>query len=87
MLNFQSELYSIIREEEEAALAASGEPMRNYLVTNIFPTLTNALLEVAKLRPADPIDFLVSTVENLQMILSILSSGCSVQVIQRDSIT
>lgn len=48
-----------MREEEEAALAAAGEPLRNYLVNNIFPTLTTALLEVAKLRPDDPIDFLV----------------------------
>lgn len=48
-----------MREEEEAALAAAGEPMRNYLVHHIFPTLTPALLEVAKLRPEDPIDFLV----------------------------
>lgn len=48
-----------MREEEEAALAAAGEPMRNYLVHHIFPTLTPALLEVAKLRPDDPIDFLV----------------------------
>lgn len=50
-----------MRDEEEAALAAAGEPMRNYLVNNIFPTLTTALLEVAKLRPKDPIDFLVSS--------------------------
>lgn len=50
----------MMREEEEAALAAAGEPMRNYLVHHIFPTLTPALLEVAKLRPDDPIDFLVS---------------------------
>lgn len=49
-----------MREEEEAALAAAGEPMRNYLVQHIFPTLTPALLEVANLRPDDPIDFLVS---------------------------
>lgn len=49
-----------MREEEESALAAAAEPMRNYLVNHIFPTLTPALLEVAKLRPDDPIDFLVS---------------------------
>lgn len=51
----------MLREEEEAALAAAGEPMRNYLIHHIFPTLTPALLEVAKLRPEDPIDFLVCT--------------------------
>lgn len=56
----QTELYALLREEEEAALAAAGEPMRNYLIHHIFPTLTPALLEVAKLRPEDPVDFLVS---------------------------
>ncbi|XP_063361039.1 adenylate kinase 7-like [Cydia amplana] len=57
-MEYWSELYAAMREEEEQALAAAGEPMRNYLVHNIFPTLTPALLEVARLRPADPIDFL-----------------------------
>ena len=51
-----------MRSEEEAALAVASEPMRNYLVQHIFPTLTPALLEVAKLRPEDPIDFLVSKI-------------------------
>ncbi|XP_063532163.1 adenylate kinase 7-like [Cydia strobilella] len=57
-MEYWSELYAAMRDEEEQALAAAGEPMRNYLVHNIFPTLTPALLEVARLRPADPIDFL-----------------------------
>ncbi|XP_073951884.1 adenylate kinase 7-like [Choristoneura fumiferana] len=46
-MEYWSELYALMREEEEAALAAAGEPMRNYLVHHIFPTLTPALLEVA----------------------------------------
>ncbi|PZC85369.1 hypothetical protein B5X24_HaOG201865 [Helicoverpa armigera] len=57
-MEYWTELYAMLRDEEEAALAAAGEPMRNYLVHHIFPTLTPALLEVAKLRPDDPIDFL-----------------------------
>ncbi|XP_028032525.1 adenylate kinase 7-like [Bombyx mandarina] len=57
-MEYWSELYALLREEEEAALAAASEPMRNYLVQYIFPTLTKGLLEVAKLRPNDPIDFL-----------------------------
>ncbi|XP_063379334.1 adenylate kinase 7-like [Cydia fagiglandana] len=57
-MEYWSELYAAMREDEEQALAAAGEPMRNYLVHYIFPTLTPALLEVARLRPADPIDFL-----------------------------
>lgn len=70
-LRFQSELYALMREEEEAALAAAGEPMRNYLVHHIFPTLTPALLEVAKLRPDDPIDFLVRLWELKLLIIDI----------------
>ncbi|CAB3242899.1 unnamed protein product [Arctia plantaginis] len=57
-MEYWTELYALLREEEEAALAAAGEPMRNYLIHHIFPTLTPALLEVAKLRPEDPVDFL-----------------------------
>lgn len=56
----QTDLYASLREEEEQALAVAGEPMRSYLMNHIFPTLTPALLEVAKLRPKDPVDFLVS---------------------------
>ncbi len=33
-------------------------PMRQYLVDNVLPLLTKGLLEVGRLRPEDPIDFL-----------------------------
>ncbi|CAH0727771.1 unnamed protein product, partial [Brenthis ino] len=78
-MEYWSELYSLIREEEEAALAASGEPIRNYLVNNIFPTLTNALLEVAKLRPEDPIDFLAEYLFKLNPSGKMLEPGYNLQ--------
>lgn len=33
-------------------------PLRNYLMKHVIPTLTAGLIEVAKSRPDDPIDFL-----------------------------
>ncbi|KAK6635167.1 hypothetical protein RUM44_000416 [Polyplax serrata] len=45
-------------EMEEKALLVMGMPLRHYLMKYIFPTLTRGLVEVARLRPNDPIDFL-----------------------------
>lgn len=49
-----------LKQEEEERLCILAEPLRHYLTKYVFPTLTEALIEVAKLRPEDPIDFLVS---------------------------
>lgn len=49
-----------LKQEEEEKLCILAEPLRHYLMKYIFPTLTDALIEVAKLQPEDPIDFLVS---------------------------
>lgn len=49
-----------LKQEEEEKLCILAEPLRHYLMKYIFPTLTEALIEVAKLRPEDPVDFLVS---------------------------
>ncbi|XP_026328689.1 adenylate kinase 7-like [Hyposmocoma kahamanoa] len=78
-MEYWSELYALLREEEEAALAAAGEPMRNYLVHHIFPTLTPALLEVAKLRPEDPIDFLAEYLFKLNPNGKMLEPGFNLQ--------
>ncbi|XP_030023448.2 adenylate kinase 7 [Manduca sexta] len=78
-MEYWSELYALLREEEEAALAAAGEPMRNYLVHHIFPTLTPALLEVAKLRPDDPIDFLAEYLFKLNPSGKMLEPGYNLQ--------
>ncbi|XP_072940492.1 uncharacterized protein Dpy-30L2 [Epargyreus clarus] len=78
-MEYWSELYALMREEEEAALAAAGEPMRNYLVQHIFPTLTAGLLEVAKLRPDDPIDFLAEYLFKLNPSGKMLEPGYNLQ--------
>ncbi|XP_045493648.1 adenylate kinase 7-like isoform X1 [Colias croceus] len=74
-MEYWSELYGLMQEEEEAALAAASEPMRNYLINHIFPTLTPALLEVAKMRPDDPIDFLAEHLFKLNPTGKMLEPG------------
>ncbi|VVC96462.1 unnamed protein product [Leptidea sinapis] len=59
-------LYALMQEEEEAALAAAGEPMRNYLINHIFPTLTPALLEAEYLFKLNPTGKMLEPGYNLQ---------------------
>lgn len=47
-----------LQEEEKHSLTLRSQPMRKYLMDNVLPTLTVGLQEVAKVRPADPIDYL-----------------------------
>ncbi len=44
--------------EEMALLEARSMPLRNYLMETVIPALTEGMLEVVKLQPEDPIDFL-----------------------------
>ncbi|KAI4491601.1 hypothetical protein M0804_002993 [Polistes exclamans] len=53
-----TDLLEKLQEEEEEKLSVMGQPLRHYLVRYVFPTLTKGLIQVAKLRPDDPIDFL-----------------------------
>ena len=46
-----------IKRQEIEMLEARSAPLRKYLVDNILPTLTAALVEVSKVRPADPCDY------------------------------
>lgn len=48
-----------IKKEEAEALEAQSAPLRNYLVKHVMPSLTAALIEVCKVRPQDPIDYVV----------------------------
>ncbi|XP_048262402.1 uncharacterized protein LOC125385229 [Bombus terrestris] len=47
-----------LKEEQEERLCLAGLPLRHYLMKYVFPTLTQGLIEVANLRPDDPVDFL-----------------------------
>jgi hypothetical protein len=49
-----------LKQEEEEKLYILAEPLQRYLAVHVLPTLTDGLIEVAKLRPDDPVDFLVS---------------------------
>ena len=41
-------------------LETQSIPLRNYLMKNVMPTLTQGLIEVCKVRPDDAIDYLVT---------------------------
>ncbi|XP_017781619.1 PREDICTED: adenylate kinase 7-like [Nicrophorus vespilloides] len=49
---------SDLQTEEEKILVAEAEPLRNYLMKYVFPTLTTGLLEIARVKPEDPVDYL-----------------------------
>ncbi len=48
-----------IGAREAALLEARSAPVRKYLLDTIVPSLTHGLLEVARVKPDDPVDFLV----------------------------
>ncbi|XP_044756042.1 adenylate kinase 7-like [Coccinella septempunctata] len=52
-----TETLEALKSEEEKVVIAESEPLRNYLMEFIFPTLTKALTEVVKIKPDDPVDF------------------------------
>ena len=47
-----------VRKQEQDVLQTQSLPLRNYLLKHVIPTLTAGLIEVAKTRPEDPVDFL-----------------------------
>lgn len=47
-----------VRKQEQEVLEAQSVPLRNYLMKYVMPTLTSGLIEVCKVRPEDPIDYL-----------------------------
>ena len=46
------------RSQEKELLEVRSLPLRNYLLQNVIPTLTEGLIEVCKVKPDDPIDHL-----------------------------
>ncbi|ORZ30026.1 hypothetical protein BCR44DRAFT_1446619 [Catenaria anguillulae PL171] len=47
-----------VKRQEQEVLEAQSLPLRHYLMQHVMPTLSLALMEVCKMRPDDPIDFL-----------------------------
>merc|ERR1712060_991366 len=47
-----------IAESEAALLEAEAMPLRQYLLSNVVPTLSEGLSEVCKEQPEDPIEYL-----------------------------
>ncbi|OQR94770.1 adenylate kinase [Thraustotheca clavata] len=48
----------IIQREEMDVLEARSKPLRAYLMETVIPALTEGMLEVVKVQPEDPIDYL-----------------------------
>eukprot|EP00039_Didymoeca_costata_P020882 m.342741 g.342741 ORF g.342741 m.342741 type:complete len:715 (-) comp21771_c0_seq1:149-2293(-) len=49
---------TIVMREAAQAMEATEAPLRNFLMQHVMPTLTEGLVEVDKIRPEDPVDFL-----------------------------
>ncbi|KAJ8356507.1 hypothetical protein SKAU_G00193010 [Synaphobranchus kaupii] len=47
-----------VKRQEQELLEARSIPLRNYLMKNVMPTVTNALIDCCKIKPDDPVDFL-----------------------------
>ena len=47
-----------VKQQEHELLEVRSIPLRNYLMQNVIPTLTEGLIEVCKLKPEDPVDYL-----------------------------
>jgi adenylate kinase len=47
-----------MKDAERQILEERSKPLRRYLMEAVVPTLTRGLIEVCKLRPEDPIDYL-----------------------------
>ncbi len=49
-----------MKQEEKELVETQSIPLRNYLMRHVLPTLTEGLVEVCKVKPDDPVDYLVS---------------------------
>uniref|UniRef100_A0A8C4UYL4 Adenylate kinase 7 n=1 Tax=Falco tinnunculus TaxID=100819 RepID=A0A8C4UYL4_FALTI len=49
-----------VKRQEQELLEAQSMPLRNYLMKNVMPTLMQGITECCRIRPDDPVDFLVS---------------------------
>eukprot|EP00736_Rhodelphis_marinus_P001331 Rmarinus@m.7421 len=47
-----------LQKEERMVLEVRSKPLRQYLMDHVIPYLTSTLIDIAKIRPDDPIDYL-----------------------------
>jgi len=47
-----------VKRQERELLEEQSLPLRNFLMKHVMPTLTKGLIEVCKVRPEDPVDYL-----------------------------
>lgn len=47
-----------VKKQEKELLEEQSLPLRNFLMKHVMPTLTKGLMEVCKIRPDDPVDYL-----------------------------
>ncbi|XP_064515167.1 adenylate kinase 7 isoform X2 [Pseudopipra pipra] len=48
-----------VKRQEQELLEAQSIPLRNYLMKNVMPTLMQGINECCRIRPEDPVNFLV----------------------------
>jgi adenylate kinase len=56
----ERERLAAIQAQESENLNVHALPLRSYLLTNVLPTVTEALIEICKVRPDDPLEYLAS---------------------------
>merc|ERR1712228_539166 len=54
----------IISRHEEEQKQLQGMPLRAYLMEHMVPSLTEGLIELCKVLPEDPVDYLANYLEN-----------------------
>uniref|UniRef100_A0A3B3YLH4 Uncharacterized protein n=1 Tax=Poecilia mexicana TaxID=48701 RepID=A0A3B3YLH4_9TELE len=62
----------MVVEQESEMLEAKALPLRNYLMKYVMPSLGEAMLECSKVKPEDPVDFLVLTPQPVTKLVSLL---------------
>lgn len=67
----QNQWLSLIKTQEYQCVQAKALPMRHYLMKYVMPDLTQALLDCSEIRPEDPIDFIVSSLQVIWGFVSV----------------
>jgi len=47
-----------LRDEQKEVLDSKSQPIRQYLIDNLVPILTDGLMDICKRQPGDPVDTL-----------------------------